>query len=128
MSLLVFGGAVLQCSFGQAPSMLMVLPTNKVSNILPAANIQDSKPIVNILPFAMCQSISNPMVAAATAAAFGALTPLPCVPATTSPWSPGCSTCTIGGQPALNDSSKLNCMWGGIIEVKSAGQFQIFVP
>lgn len=128
MALLVCGGAALQCSFGQAPSVFMVLPANKVSNLMPAANIQDNKPLVNILPFVMCQSMSNPTVAAATAAALGVLTPMPCVPATASPWSPGCSSCTIGGQPALNDSSTLNCMWGGVIQVKAAGQFQINIP
>ncbi len=127
MGLLVCGGAILQCSFGQAPMPLMVLPQSGVTNIMPAANIMDNKPIVNIPPFVMCSSIANPTVAAATASALGVLTPMPCMPVTVSPWSPGSSNVMIGGQPALNNSSQLQCMWGGCIQIKSAGQFQIMV-
>ncbi|MDR0222446.1 MAG: DUF4280 domain-containing protein [Oscillospiraceae bacterium] len=128
MGMLVCGGAVIQCGFGQAPSVLSVLPANNVLNLLPAANITDNKPFVNITPFVMCSSLANPAVAAATAAAFGALTPAPCIPNTASPWVPGSASCLIGNQPALNDSSALNCAWGGVIEIKSAGQTQIQVP
>ena len=47
-------GAVLQCSFGVAPSSLVVLPTNKMlTSFVPAANIMDHKPMVNIMPFGM---------------------------------------------------------------------------
>ena len=120
--------ALLQCSQGVAPSPLMVLPANKVSTIVPDANIMDHVPLVNILPFVMCQSMSNPMVMAATAAAMGAKTPMPCIPATTSPWSPGCKTVKIAGQLALNNSSKLDCIWGGKIEIKFAGQMTVNIP
>ena len=60
-------GAKTKCSMGLAPSTLIVLPVNKVltSNV-PAANIMDNKPIVNIVPFGMCKSPANPAVAAAT--------------------------------------------------------------
>ena len=37
-------GAMLQCSFGVAPSSLVVLPQNKVMATVPAANILDNKP------------------------------------------------------------------------------------
>jgi len=122
-------GAMLKCSFGMAPSPLMVLPVNRVftSNV-PAANIMDHKPMVNILPFGMCQSIANPMVAAATSAAMGVLTPMPCIPATTTPWVPGAPTVMLANMPTLNDSSKLMCMWGGVIEVTMAGQVTHDVP
>ncbi|MCL2698111.1 MAG: DUF4280 domain-containing protein [Oscillospiraceae bacterium] len=128
MANLVCGGAMLQCSFGQAPSMLMTLPQNKVMCSMPAANIMDNKPFVNILPFAMCTSMANPVVTAATAAAFGVLTPMPCVPVTPAPWTPGCPTVMIANQPALNDSSVLNCVWGGVIQIKQAGQAQVQTP
>jgi hypothetical protein len=36
-----------------------------------AATIMDYAPIVNIPPFAMCQSLANPTVATATTAALG---------------------------------------------------------
>ncbi len=129
MGILVCMGATLKCSFGVAPSSLLVLPLNRtlVSN-MPAANIMDNKPFVNILPFAMCQSLANPMVAAATAAAFGVLTPMPCIPVTVAPWVPGSPTVLIGNMPALNNSSKLMCSWAGIIEVLVPGQFTTMVP
>ena len=77
-------GATLQCSFGVAPSALMVLPQNRVLTgpVPSAANIMDNKPLVNILPFGMCSSLANPTVAIATAAALGVLTPMPCIPVT----------------------------------------------
>jgi hypothetical protein len=116
-------GAMLKCSMGLAPSSLVVLPVNRVmtSNV-PAANIMDNKPMVNIMPFGMCPSPANPTVAAATAAALGVLTPMPCVPNTPAPWAPGAPTVLIANQPALDDTSKLMCIWAGVIEVTYAGQ------
>jgi hypothetical protein len=121
-------GAMMQCTFGVAPSTLSVLPVNRVLTGTPDANIMDNKPMVNILPFGMCNSMSNPMVAAATAAALGALTPMPCIPVTTAPWLPGAPTMLLANMPALNDSSKLMCMWGGVISPTMAGQFTEMVP
>jgi hypothetical protein len=116
------------CSMGQAPSQLAVLPANMVDgDSQPAANIQDMQPNVNIMPFGMCISMSNPQVAAATAAAMGALTPQPCVPMTVAPWSPGSTSVTIANQPAVSDSCQLACMWGGQITVSFAGQTDIDV-
>lgn len=129
MGIQVCMGATLMCSFGAAPSSLMVLPANRVMAGGPAAaNIMDSKPMVNILPFAMCSSPANPMVAAATAAALGVLTPMPCIPATAAPWAPGAPTVMIGGMPALNNSSKLMCSYGGVIQVTVPGQATVMVP
>lgn len=129
MGQLVVTGANLQCSFGVAPSALMVLPMNRVlGGGPPAANIMDNKPMVNILPFGMCNSPSNPMVAAATAAAMGVLTPMPCIPVTAAPWVPGSPTVILGTAPALNNSSKCMCNWGGVISILVPGQFTIMVP
>lgn len=128
MGLLVCGCAVLQCSFGMVPMPMTVLPKSRVTNAMPAANIMDNVPFVNILPFAMCSSMANPAVASATAAALGVLTPMPCTPVIAAPWAPGNPTVLIGGQPALNDSSQLICSFGGCIQIKAAGQFQISVP
>lgn len=126
MGFLVVAGAMTQCSFGAAPSSLVVLPVNRVlGGGPPAANIMDNKPMVNILPFAMCQSPANPMVAAATAAAMGVLTPMPCIPVTAAPWMPGVPQVLIGNMPALNDSCKCMCNWGGVISITFAGQVQI---
>ncbi|HEX9060535.1 MAG TPA: DUF4280 domain-containing protein [Clostridia bacterium] len=128
MGFCVCGGATLQCSFGLAPGTLMVLPENRVVASMPIATIMDNKPMLNILPFGMCQSLANPTVASATAAALGVLTPMPCIPLTVAPWMPGSPTVMIGNFPALNNSSKLMCSWGGIIQVANPGQANIMVP
>jgi len=121
--------AQLKCSMGAAPSVMVVLPVNRVftSNQV-AATIMDHVPMLNIMPFGMCKSPSNPVVAAATAAALGVLTPMPCIPATPAPWAPGAATVMVGNFPALNDSSKLNCLWAGIIEVSKPGQDTENIP
>jgi len=121
-------GAMLQCSFGVAPSTLVVLPANRTLTGTPAANIMDNKPIVNVPPFGMCQSMANPMVASATAAALGVLTPMPCIPVTPAPWIVGAPTVLIGNMPALNNTSKLMCNWGGVIQITSPGQTTTQVP
>ena len=121
-------GALLKCTFGIAPGALMVLPLNRVLTNIPDANIMDGKPMANVLPFAMCQSMANPMVAAATAAAMGALVPMPCIPVTVAPWVPGAPTVLIGNMPSLDNSAKLMCAWGGVIGIQMAGQFTVQAP
>lgn len=121
-------GATLQCSFGMAPSSLVVLPVNRVLTQTPDANIMDNKPMVNIPPFGMCSSLANPAVASATAAAMGVLTPMPCVPVTPGPWAPGSPTVLIANMPALNNTSKLMCAWGGVIQVAYAGEATVDIP
>ena len=117
------------CTFGVAPSSLVVLPTNKVfTNMVPDANIMDHIPMVNIMPFGMCMSPSNPVVAAATAAALGVLTPMPCIPATPAPWVPGAVTDLLGNFPALDNVSQLMCIWGGVITFTSPGEMTVEVP
>ena len=128
MALQAAMGATLKCSFGLAPGVLMVLPVNRVLTGGPAANIMDHMPMVNVLPFGMCNCPANPMVAAATAAALGVLVPMPCIPMTMAPWMPGASTVLIGGMPSLQSSSKLMCQWGGIIQILVPGQFTVMVP
>lgn len=116
-------GAVMQCSFGVAPATLNVMPVSRtIVNNMPMANILDNKPFINILPFGMCNSIANPTVAAATAAALGVLTPMPCIPSTVAPWVPGSPTIMVGNAPALTAQSQLMCMWGGVIQISFPGQ------
>lgn len=129
MALHVNMGSMMQCSFGAAPSTLIVLPQNRVlTNSVPGANIMDNKPIVNIPPFGMCSSPSNPTVAAATTAALGVLTPMPCVPVTPAPWAPGAPTVLLANMPALDNNSKLMCTWGGVIQITNPGQQTVTVP
>ena len=129
MAVQVVMGATLQCSFGAAPSVLSVLPVNcTLNSSVPAASIMDHKPMVNIMPFGMCTSLANPTVAAATSAALGVLTPMPCIPATVAPWVPGSPTVLIGNMPALSNLSTCMCTWAGVISVTNPGQVTTMVP
>jgi hypothetical protein len=120
--------AQMLCSFGISPSPLNVLPLRRVLiEGKPAATIEDMVPLVNIPPFGMCTSLSNPTVAAATAAALGVLTPMPCVPVPTGPWEPPTANTLIGGTPAVCSGAVCNCAWGGIITVTFPGTVQTIV-
>jgi hypothetical protein len=122
-------GATLQCSFGMASSALVVLPVNRVlCEGPPAANIMDHVPLVNILPFGMCTSPANPQVAAATAAALGVPTPMPCVPATVAPWAPGAVNVLLGNAPALDNVSTCTCMWGGVVTIANPATVKTQLP
>lgn len=123
MSFCVCQGAILQCPFGNAPSTLNILPNN-MTNVTskPMATIMDNKPFVNIMPFGMCMTLSNPTVATATASALGVLTPMPCIPVISAPWTPGSNTVLLKNIPALTDSSILMCAYGGVIKCNFAGQ------
>lgn len=121
-------GAMMKCSMGAAPSSLMPTPKPIMTSNMVAANIMDHAPMVNILPFGVCKSLANPMVAGATAAAMGVLTPMPCIPATPAPWIPGAPTVLLANFPALDDTCKLMCIWGGVIEFSNAGQATHQIP
>lgn len=106
---------------GSTPSVLTTTPKIVGSGSgTTAGNVLDNLPMANIAPFGMCQSLANPVVAAATAAASGALTPMPCVPLTVAPWAPGSSKVMISQAPALTDSSTLACAWAGQITITAA--------
>jgi uncharacterized Zn-binding protein involved in type VI secretion len=87
----------------------------------PAATTFDNAPVANIPPFGMCSTLSNPTVAAATAAALGVLTPMPCVPVIPAPWTPGSATTLIGGKPALTTPATCTCAYGGVITITMPG-------
>lgn len=114
-------GAMLQCSFGMSPcSLVVVVPTRpKCMNMLMAVTTDFS--VTNIPTFGMCQSMANPTVASATSAACGVLTPMPCVPVITAPWSPGSSQVKVGGIAALTNNSKCMCSYGGNISITNPG-------
>lgn len=120
---LVVMGALLKCdqAIPGGPAKLTVLPNAAQSENQTPATVQDFAPMMNIPPLGMCKTQANPMVAAATAAAMGVLTPQPCVPVPTGPWSPGASTMKIKDFAALTDDSTCSCAWGGSISVEDAG-------
>lgn len=124
MPIQVVDGAQIMCNFGTSPSSLTVLPANRTTTTTPTATIMDNIPMVNIIPFGMCITPSNPQVAAATAAALGVLTPQPCLPVTTAPWAPGAAQTVVAVAPALHEACTCSCMWGGVISVMFAGQTQ----
>lgn len=112
---------MLKCTFGLAPSTLTVtVPLRPMIQNKPKATIMDFIPMVNVMSFGMCQSMSNPTVASATAAAMGVLTPMPCIPVITAPWAPGGKE-LISNMPALLDNCKLMCAYGGNISITNPG-------
>lgn len=122
MATAVVSGASVQCTMGMAPGQLLVTSQATVlSGGMPAATVTDAAPMTNVTPCGMCTSLANPQVAAATAAALGVLTPMPCVPVPVGIWT--CAgTPLIGGKPALSTDATLTCSYGGSIRVVSPGQ------
>lgn len=78
--------------------------------------------MVNLAPFGLCRSLGYPATASATAAAHGHLTPMPCMHNTPAPWIGGKIDYLVKGQPALLQSCKCQCMWGGTISLINNGQ------
>ena len=101
-------GAVLQCSFGLSPCTLVItVPSRpKCMNLLMAVTTDFT-------------------VSSATSAAMGVLTPMPCVPVISAPWSPGSSQVKVGGIPALTDNSKCMCSYMGNISIVSPGNTMV---
>lgn len=117
MGILVTAGTMCKCSFGVAPCPIVVnSQQNGIASNSIVATIFDNTP-ANLSTFGMCTSMANPTVSAATAAALGVLTPQPCTPMLTAPWTMGSSTVLFQNKPALLQNSQLLCMWGGIIQI-----------
>ena len=123
MPKLVSLGSTLSCSFGSVPMPMVVPPETPVLLArLPAATIMDFVPLENIPAFGLCSSLANPEVSRATISAVGVLTPVPCMPATASPWFPGAPEVLIEGEPALCMGSICMCGWLGEITIVEPGQ------
>ncbi len=118
-------GSVCSCIFGSVPVPVSVSSqqTVKIMN-LNAATIMDNR----FPTFGMCSCPNNPAVIAATAAKLGVFSPAPCTPAVTAPWTPGTPTILVCGKPMLGSTSRLMCMWGGMISVSSAPTQTIKTP
>ena len=119
----VVAGAQLSCSQGDQTSILKMPVSHGVYTKNKAQmNTMDYKPNVNIQPFGLCQTLSNPTVAAATAANNGVLKPMPCTPVVTMPWINGKSDQLIERFPALTNQSTNMCLYCGTIKVEDDGQ------
>ncbi|NLW46136.1 MAG: DUF4280 domain-containing protein [Firmicutes bacterium] len=122
----VVEGATLKCSCGDEECNLKI--PNRKSILIQGkqqANIMDFKPMVNIPSFGKCRSLTNPTVAAATAANDGRLKKMPCIPNVTMPWIFGKEDMLVDGAPALLDCSKHVCIWGGKISIEKDGQREV---
>jgi Domain of unknown function (DUF4280) len=117
MSNLVCTGAALQCSMGTTPATFSA-SGQAVGAPTGAGVISDIGP-QSVPGFGLCTSMANPQVAAASTAG---LVPQPCIPVIAAPWTPGSTSVTLDGQPALDDASQCLCTWAGTITVSSAGQ------
>lgn len=123
MAMQVVSTAMLKCSFGLAPSSMVVTPENMVlAGGQPAATIMDAIPMKNIMPFGMCTAPTNPAVIAAQGA------PVPCIPNVSPPWVPGSPTVMLSNKVALNSTSTLLCKWLGVITVTMPGQMTVQIP
>lgn len=113
-------GATMSCDAGTGPATLAV-PRRVANTGPPVAAVIDHTPS-NIPSFTLCQSMSNPQVAAATAAA-GVLTPQPCTPLVPALWSPGTSQVTTDDarHHALTSDSTCQCAYGGSIKITKSG-------
>jgi hypothetical protein len=115
---------MISCSMAMppVPVPLTTIPKGTpVTADTPAGTIQDFVPMANIPTFGMCGTLSNPVVAAATAAKLGVFSPAPCIPAVASPWTPGAAKVMIDNQPALHQGCTAMCTWGGVITITSPG-------
>jgi len=125
MAKYVCSGAKMKCSMGSKESDFKVIRTGRCPVFIKGnlvGTIMDHKPFINIKPFGQCQSLANPTVAAATAAANGKLQKMPCVPNIPAPWIGGKMRVTISGEPTLLENSVQTCMWAGLIEFTNPGQ------
>jgi hypothetical protein len=113
---------LLECSMGAAPTPFIAdeLPAAVKEVGLTTATIIQIIPGKNITPFGMCKSLANPTVAAATAAAQGALTPMPCTPTIPAPWAPPSACVKHLGIPLATAASLCVCAFGGMVKVSQA--------
>ena len=121
MSNVVVEGSSLECPWGEGPKKLAVVPPYEVkADGKQVATVTHIVPMADIPSFGQCKSLSNPLVAAATAAASGVLQPQPCVPVIASPWLPGAPTVLLNGMPVLNEPSICLCAWAAGLPIRIA--------
>lgn len=118
-------GTLLSCPMGLTPAPLTILPKMLMGPTGPMATCMDCIPFLNIVPFGVCKSLLNPSTAALTAAAFGVLTPGPCMPTPVGIWIPTKPTVMSLTGPVLTNNSMLICAFGGVIKINLPGQFKI---
>jgi hypothetical protein len=128
MGLGMCGTALLMCPMGVAPTPFTVLPACMAMGTSGFfGSIADCAPFLNVAPFGVCISMANPVTAALTAAAFGILTPGPCIPTPAGTWLPMKPTVLLKPGPILNSDTMLICAYGGVIRPTLPGQFTVLI-
>lgn len=121
MSEFLTTGTLIECNMGvlKIPFIADDLPGAPKENGLPVATMTQVVTGKNIASFGMCNSIANPAVVAATAAAQGVKTPAPCMPFGTA-WLPPSFTAKYLGLPLARADAVCACALGGVIKVTQA--------
>lgn len=126
MGLIAVTGATIVCTCGMSPGTLNATSaTNVLTGGKPTATIKDCAAGANITPMGLCNSMANPAVASATAAAMGVLTPQPCTPVTVGTWTPIAPQITVCSTPCLMQGSTLQCAYAGTISITNTGQVTV---
>lgn len=117
MGIATVNTGMMLCTFGLAPVPLTVLPLKMIMiGGMPAANIMDNAPMLNILPFGGCTMPAPP------------IPPIkPCIPSIPAPWMPGSPKVMLKNMPALDSNSKAICAKGGVISILMPGQVKVML-
>lgn len=106
----VVEGAKMKCPRGSQSQQLKVVMDHGISaGNKKMANIGDSKPMVNIMPFGNCK-VPPPV------------NQIPCTCVVTAPWIAGKPDFLVDGMPVLTKSSIAVCCMGGVIQFEDDGQ------
>lgn len=122
---IVTEGALMMCSFGVAPSSLIVTSNATVTvGGIPAATLMDYAPFANIPCFGVCLSPMHPgfVGGVVSAALGGAPVAPPCTPAVATPWLQPALITTIDGLAVLLPSAVNHCALSGVIKFVTTGQ------
>jgi len=106
-------------AFGSTPSVLTILPKGKFACQQLVGTMLDNIPLANIFPFGTCSAPTNPVVIAA----FGS--PVPYIPVTVTPWTMASKKIIANNVPVITKSSKLLCLYAGVISVSHCTQNKI---
>lgn len=118
----VVTGGKAMCSMGPGGMFNISAMGNVMIENKPILTTKDTVPFMNVSPAGvMCQSMANPMVASATAAAMGVLTPQPCVPNFVGMWLPGTINCKCKFMGLVDSSCSLMCAYAGKLSITFAG-------
>ncbi len=127
MGLPVVTGGKAMCTMGMGIFNITAVGNVMIEN-KPVLTTKDNVPFFNVAPMGvMCISLANPMVASATAAALGVLTPQPCVPQFVGPWITGTISCRVKGMGIVDNTCSLMCAYGGKISITFPGAVKTIV-